>query len=62
MLRFGEDKRMYLAEVFPGVSVQDVLDNTGFDLDVSRAVTATDPDPETIRILTQVVDPLHVMV
>ena len=62
VLRFGEDKRMYLAEVFPGVSVQDVLDNTGFDLDVSRAVTATDPDPETIRILTQVVDPLHVMV
>ena len=62
VLRFGEDKRMYLAEVFPGVSVQDVLDNTGFDLDVSRAVTAADPDPETIRILTEVVDPLHVMV
>ncbi len=62
VLRFGEDKRMYLAEIFPGVSAQDVLDNTGFDLDVSRAVTAADPDPETIRILTEVVDPLHVMV
>ena len=53
---------MYLAELFPGVSEQDVLDNTGFAIDVTRAVSAADPDPEVLRILTEVVDPLHVMV
>jgi len=62
VFRFGEDKRMYLAELFPGVTEQDVLDNTGFAIDVTRAVSAADPDPEVLRILTEVVDPLHVMV
>ena len=62
VFRFGEDKRMYLADLFPGVSEQDVLDNTGFAIDVTRAVPAADPDPEVLRILTEVVDPLHVMV
>ena len=62
VFRFGEDKRMYLAELFPGVTEQDVLDNTGFAIDVTRAVPAADPDPEVLRILTEVVDPLHVMV
>ena len=62
VFRFGEDKRMYLAELFPGATVEDVLNNTGFDIDVSRAVTAEEPDPEVLRVLTEVVDPAHVMV
>ena len=53
---------MYLAELFPGATIEDVLNNTGFDIDVSRAVTAEEPDPEVLRVLTEVVDPLHVMV
>ena len=39
-----------------------MLNNTGFDIDVSRAVTAQEPDPEVLRILTEVVDSAHVMV
>ncbi len=62
VLRFGEDKRMYLAEVFDGITPQDVLDNTGFDLDVRYAVQAKEPEAEVLRILTEVVDPAHVMV
>ena len=62
VFRFGEDKRMYLAELFPGVSVEDVLENTGFAIDVSRAVPAREPDPDVLRVLTEKVDPLHVMV
>ena len=62
VFRFSEDKRMYLAELFPGATIEDVLNNTGFDIDVSRAVTAEEPDPEVLRVLTEVVDPLHVMV
>ena len=62
VFRFGEDKRMYLAELFPGATIEDVLNNTGFDIDVSRAVTTREPDPEVLRVLTEVVDPAHVMV
>ncbi len=62
VFRFGEDKRMYLAEIFPGVTPEEVVENTGFAIDVSRAVTAEDPDPDVIRVLTEKVDPAHVMI
>ena len=61
VFRFGEDKRMYLAELFPGATVEEVLENTGFDIDVSRAVPAKEPDPEVLRILEEKVDPARLM-
>ena len=61
VLRFGTDKRMYLAELFPGVSVEQVLENTGFDLDVSKAVPAIPPDEDVLRILREKVDPMRIM-
>ncbi len=62
VFRFGEqDKRMYLAEIFPGISVETVLENTGFALDVSRAVVAREPSDEVIRILEEKVDPARLM-
>lgn len=62
IFRFGEDdKRMYLAEYFPGVSVQDIVDNTGFKLDVSRAVEAKAPSDEVIKVLSEKVDPTGIM-
>jgi glutaconate CoA-transferase, subunit B len=58
LLRFDEDtKRMYLAERYPGVTDALVLEHTGFDLDVSRAVDAEPPSPEDLRILRDDVDP-----
>ncbi len=61
IFRFGEDRRMYLAEIFAHANVQDIIDNTGFDIDVSRAVVCPEPDEETLRILTTKVDPDHLM-
>ena len=61
VFRFGEDKRMYLAELFPGASVEEVLDHTGFDMDVSRMVPAREPDPEILRVLEEKVDPTRLM-
>ncbi len=52
-----ETKRMYLAEVYPGVSPQQVQENTGFELDISQAVTAAAPSEEELRILREEVDP-----
>jgi len=38
IMRFDElSKRMYLAEYFPGVKLQEIIENTGFEIDVKRA-------------------------
>jgi glutaconate CoA-transferase subunit B len=58
VLRFDDTtKEMYLAERYPGVSDDDVVANTGFALDVSRAVEALPPTAEELRILRDEVDP-----
>ncbi len=50
-------KEMYLAEHYPGVTPAHIAENTGFALDVSRAVEAEPPDDEELRILREDVDP-----
>ena len=36
-------KEMYLAEYYPGISVDRIIENTGFSIDVSKAVEAVAP-------------------
>ena len=44
VLRFDETtKEAYLAEYYPGVSLHHILEETGFHLDLSRAVEAIPP-------------------
>lgn len=62
VMRFGEDKRMYLAEYFPGVSKETIRERTGFEMDMSRAVEAQPPTQEALEILLQKIDPLRMMV
>jgi len=58
VMKFDEStKEMYLAEYYPGVSIQTVCENTGFDIDTSRAVEAIPPSKEELRILREEVDP-----
>jgi len=58
VMKFEEQsRRMYLAEVYPGVSPGRVAENTGFALDVSRAVEAAPPTQEELTILRRDVDP-----
>jgi glutaconate CoA-transferase subunit B len=61
ILRFGEDKRMYLSEYYPGVTPAQVAEHTGFDLDLSRAVCAEPPSEETLAVLAEKVDPMRLM-
>jgi glutaconate CoA-transferase subunit B len=49
VLRFGEDAEAYLSTIHPGVTVDDVLDNTGWKLKVSADVQAT-PEPNTAEL------------
>jgi len=49
VLRFGEDGEAYLATTHPGVSVDDVLANTGWKLRVASDVTLT-PEPNAAEL------------
>ena len=44
VLRFGDDGEAFLASTHPGVEIDDVVDNTGWKLRVSNAVSST-PEP-----------------
>jgi len=59
VLDFGTpDRSMRLRSVHPGVSVQDVMASTGFDLAVPDAVPQTRlPTPDELRIIREVLDP-----
>lgn len=58
MLRFDEKtKQAYLASYHPGITPESVQENTGFELDISRARETEKPTVEEIRILREVVDP-----
>jgi glutaconate CoA-transferase subunit B len=58
VMKFDEQtKRMYLAERYPGVSLEDILENTGFPLDCSRAMESTPPSERELKTLREEVDP-----
>jgi len=54
-------KAMYLQQVYPGVHPEQVAENTGFDLDISRAVEACAPTEEELSILRTEVDPQRLL-
>jgi glutaconate CoA-transferase subunit B len=59
VLRFDEQtKEMYLASCHPGISIDQVKQNTGWDLKVSQKVTETEPPTtEEVEILRKDLDP-----
>ena len=53
-----EDRRMRLASLHPGVTVEEVVEQTGFELVVPPDVpTSRAPDAEELRLLREVIDP-----
>jgi glutaconate CoA-transferase subunit B len=62
IMRFDDDKRMYLAEYFPGATPEQIRDNTGFELDISVAVQSDPPEKEVLDILINKVDPMRLMI
>ncbi len=54
------DHSMRLASVHPGVSVEDVVENTGFTLTVPSAVPETrSPTAHELQLIREVLDPGH---
>src|SRR5207248_3906556 len=49
-----------LDTVFPGISVEDVVNNTGWSLDTSKAKELTPPSKEELKALRMLVDPSRI--
>ena len=63
ILKFDEKtKRMYLAEYYPGVTIDEIVENTGFEIDTSRAVESEVPSDEVLDVLVNKVDPQRMMI
>lgn len=62
VMKFDEKtKEMYVAEYFPGINPEEILKNTGFKIDITRAVEAKPPTEEELKILREEVDPQRLM-
>ena len=58
IMKFDEEtKRMCLAYYYPFSSPEMVQENTGFEIDTSRAQLMEGPDPEIIRVIREEIDP-----
>jgi glutaconate CoA-transferase, subunit B len=56
--RFSPEGRMYLASTHSGVTIDEVRDNTGWDLDVTDDLEETRvPSPEELRLVREELDP-----
>jgi glutaconate CoA-transferase subunit B len=58
VMKFDDQtKKMYLAEHYPGVALQRIVENTGFKMDITKATESVPPSDEELRILRTEVDP-----
>ena len=58
IMKFDEEtKRMYLAYYYPFSTPEMVQENTGFEIDVSRAQQMEGPSPEIIKMIREEIDP-----
>ncbi|MQA62137.1 MAG: CoA-transferase [Actinophytocola sp.] len=53
----GPEHTMRLVSVHPGVSVADVVERTGFELDTSAVTSTRLPDHDELRLIREVLDP-----
>lgn len=58
VMKFDEKtKRMYLAGYYETSSIEEIIENTGFEIDVSRAEKIAPPTPDIIRMIREEIDP-----
>jgi glutaconate CoA-transferase subunit B len=59
VLRFGADGEAFLASVHPGISVEEVLANTGWTLRVADELIETQPPSDAELQVMRTIDPNH---
>jgi glutaconate CoA-transferase subunit B len=54
---------MVLSSLHPGCTIEQVRENTGWDLRISSQLTTTEvPNDEELRLIREDLDPLHLFV
>ncbi len=56
-----ETKAMYLSRYFPGITPRQIVEETGFTIDISRASEVEPPTDQELNILREQVDPQRLM-
>jgi glutaconate CoA-transferase subunit B len=55
---FDDEGKIYVRSIHPGVTAEEVIESTGFELgDLSNVPTTPEPTDEELRILREEVDP-----
>ena len=63
ILKFKADTRkMFLSHYYPGIKIEDILSNTGFELDTSQARELEPPSRSELQIIRERVDPQRLIV
>ncbi|QNP68549.1 CoA-transferase [Streptomyces roseirectus] len=57
VLDYGDDGRLRIRSVHPGVTVDDVRAATGFPLDATGVTATREPDPTELRLIREEIDP-----
>ncbi|MFJ8660415.1 CoA-transferase subunit beta [Streptomyces sp. NPDC093795] len=57
VLDYGQDGRLRIRSTHPGVTVDEVRQSTGFDLDATGATETRLPSEEELRLVREVIDP-----
>lgn len=57
VLDYGDDGRLRIRSVHPGVTVDDVRARTGFDLDATGVTETRVPDEAELRLIREEIDP-----
>lgn len=52
-----ETKRLELKRIHPGITKEDILSNTGFEVNVEGVPTTEPPTKEQLRLIREVIDP-----
>ena len=58
----GKTRKMYLHSYHPGITPQQVQENTGFEIDISKAVVSVPVTAEELRVLREDVDPQKLII
>jgi len=55
VMKFRQDtKQMYLHGYYPNTTIEEIMDNTGFDMDTSEAVLLPEPEKEIVDLLRKI--------
>ena len=54
----GPDHQLQLLSIHPGVSIEDIIENTGFNIAIKSDEETTLPSDEELKLIREALDPM----